>query len=1627
MKRVGLKKKVILPIMLVLTGSVLTVALVVYNSLTGVKADAVFDGITNVINNKTQADETFNIVEVVPDKSMAAFGYLIDGQEPDLGLSGLSTIYNDKGNGPKLREDYIKSVKEKLSSIVDETEEADTKPLYYNGYEESYVNTDENEDGSVKEDSEWTRIDLAGNDVIPAGTKGYTMESVDEGKGDYKYGIEYELAVNDDGNYIGDYEQNVDHYTYVGDAKDVNGNSVGGYYNLEFKASSATNNREYFLQKDENGSYIHKAYKFVKADLLGGSGYKYNVQQAINDKKNLNIFALRNGVYVYIGNTADYTDVWNIDSKYFPDDQNSQVYYEQVEYEYVAPEDIQDDQQYYEIDDSSIQFVADQKGVYSGILDENEPYLKCESSDSTVQNGHFRQKESGNTYSYVGYGKGNYSLIKNEDETLDGSVYTNSIYVKSAFKNRDWFRKYVFQGNDKIKFNVRVVTPNELNPNNISFASIDLLYISGTDLEGNQTYQYNSGNDIGYDDAKTLLTMVRKDEDKLSAIVDYRIIKDKQYYNTNIQKMAGLMACLNDEVVNDNSAYYYDNHLDESSIINMQTTSDKGSLIYNMDDNDQDGYIKKKTYVIPQIDGEKVNFILSDLTKNFGNISSDMGDKTFKKEAETIGFGDVAKYIIELNQIKNNNNSDLLKKEINKAVSMSYIIAYSGKEELQTEPLESLNVLAIQPRAITGGENGNWEEALRTKVMAMLGSNSPEKGKIYITRYSMAEFIGKIEDLSKYDMIYMGLSTNNYNLDRDTRSFTAYNDSSMNGLIYSNIGDVIPVSPYTNGFSGLLDSDYNNSDRNSGLNTSMTKYDQTGYATAANTYRTSGNDITENKIRDLKKYLDGGYPMVLDKDFFDYNSESKVNETVIDNSSNMFSFLKDIYDLDNVVELDKAGKAYNLYNLLNHGKPELDVTAPQNVTDQAYSESSDGKLSIEFTVGNTIKDNADDAVDVELYIDTNLDGKFSETTEKLSTDAYSLYRNGELVKETTSDNSTKLVVNEGGDKYKLVYDLPTGYIGLINWKLVVKEDGNTYRYDYETGFVHMAAADGQKIKVKILQICSPDEPYVSNLETVTKRDLEKWQKEHPNENAPWYGSYMDEKVEELKKNGDYDLNFTTYASNDETLINICKNDKLEEFDMIVLGFADEYKLDNSNGVVDAVKKYIEDGKPVIITKNVFTSCNYFNGNSSQSRGYDVNRILRDVVGMDRYGVLNNKSLLSGKELTDSSEEYSDVLTYAQANSTDIPYKPGSDKKEIVRQSQGYTYINLERNRSSENVYYRTYRDDNQNSQQHNSYWQEKVNVYNDTKELNRGQISVYPYNLTKLNGQLRTADVDAAPYQIDMNEDADGDGETDLVVWFTLYSWGNPNLEMGHSENDARNNYYLYTMRNVTYCGIGSSGANGYTAADESDLFINTIVTAYGTAAHAPNLTVKEGYSKNSADVNVMYSSIDDIIDKQNNEAGNTETTDANLDKTVDAYFTITDNNSILNQDKSSTVEHISFYTEGTKDNHTDEYVDNQTTIYLNKVNWDIYSLTQNGEESEILNDATGSSGKHQDYFSNGVTYKVKVPMSVIPDGKNAIKVYAIAYSDLFRLKKDGTKEKVETPKVYKTFNVQRIGLADLD
>jgi len=53
--------------------------------------------------------------------------------------------------------------------------------------------------------------------------------------------------------------------------------------------------------------------------------------------------------------------------------------------------------------------------------------------------------------------------------------------------------------------------------------------------------------------------------------------------------------------------------------------------------------------------------------------------------------------------------------------------------------------------------------------------------------------------------------------------------------------------------------------------------------------------------------------------------------------------------------------------------------------------------------------------------------------------------------------------------------------------------------------------------------------------------------------------------------------------------------------------------------------------------------------------------------------------------------------------------------------------------------------------------------------------------------------------------------------------------------------------------------------------------------------------------------------------------------------------------------------------------------------------------------------------------------LSALPEGANSIKIYAVGYSKIYQSQVSGGDKETTTAKAYKTFQIQRVGLADLD
>ena len=502
-----LRKKIVVPISLTLTGCLVVAAFVLNDSLTKVDANVAFNGISDIVSSHGK-DKPFNIVEVVPDKKMASIGYLIDGQEPDDWFGTLAQMSDKEGAGVQKRADYMSGLKTKLAPITTEKKD-NTKPLYYEPYEESYVN----------QGNDWSELALVDMDKINQGTEGYKMTKQE--KGDYKFNTDYQLAVNEEGLPTGHYRQNVDHYVFMQGEDETEDGSESvdtgkrGYYSVAFtavKLPDGMTNTKYLVETDNSqkadgntdsgtdgniDSSTDNTTDTGTADDTSDKHVVYSIKSAyaIGSAEGMqNIAKYDPKAYIYRKDNSDITSPYEFVARAdrmasLPD--GSKPDYEKytyctVEMEYVPAGKITDDETYYEVDtEVPIEFNYDETGEYGAVLDSQNPYEKIDDgtqdnqpagktgaddisddasiADSATENndgntgrviltdtdGYFDIVKDSQTYTYVGKGKGDYIMEADKNGSLDYPVNTTRIYYKGGFKNNNWFRIGVFNQEGK--------------------------------------------------------------------------------------------------------------------------------------------------------------------------------------------------------------------------------------------------------------------------------------------------------------------------------------------------------------------------------------------------------------------------------------------------------------------------------------------------------------------------------------------------------------------------------------------------------------------------------------------------------------------------------------------------------------------------------------------------------------------------------------------------------------------------------------------------------------------------------------------------------------------------------------------------------------------------------------------------------------------------------------------------------------------------------------------------------------------------------------------------------------------------------------------------------------------------
>lgn len=1728
----------------ILTATSLTVAAVSMMFIHNPEADAKnasFNGIGSIIKSSTE-ENPFTVVELVPDEKMAKFGYFVEGSEPEDWKKEIALL-----DTKKKRMDYMAGLKNKLATISASDK---TKPLTYNEYKEAYSLDAVN----PADEAKYSSFNLAKPLVMKKGeVSGYKM--VDAAGGSFAFDASFVEQAG------GDYDENVVSYEYT--------ENLDGKYAVKFKKADLSN---------PDGSIVYRASEvreFHNADeikVLGFTRYIYRKAKGATGSNVVYEYALSNKDangysfdfthYDYVLLSFEGVDVSTLTAA----ERTSGVYYLVESAEYLGSE-----------------------AEYDGVLNSVERYKKVASG-----RGHFAVA-SEDSYVFVGKGKGSKKLVEVAGGKLDHDLVIDRVFYTGGFKNNNWFENGVFLKNfsdnnylsttnpdyngEKMKIKVVTLTPAGIdaalaaNPNYLS--NVGLLYIVGSNslVSGIEPNVYKEGNDI---DPNTL-----------------EIIKNEANLN-------------NLPVLIDNKTAAY-----TGSTNMLELAKELISNRKSVDSINYDGHFVNKNVYSLDYDKGNTPFIFEGFASDF--INEKTSDSAFVNEAKKVGFGEVAESIVEENDFVDKNiegTTDNTKKftlEISKARALEYVISYKMRRKRTTDDV--VKILDIEPAKVVG-QDVQDSERMRNKVAKWFSTNGKSINNTSETQPT-TEFIGRIEDLSEYNLIYIGLDTSSFNksgegsvvqvnvpeqvvsdiqvegewinmkqLDRhilpkpvlpktvtvvknqysytipgytipgytipkttktrvvgkkilhwqppytkpgynipsynkyvknETSIITVYNDTNMNGLIYSNVGDIYKDHDSGTMFmGGLLDTDYvkkgskfNNieaykdADPNSdGIKLNYkpnlaewdyhngSVYENKTYTGDIN-FRFPGNDITEEKLDKLKEYIESGYPIVFADGFVNRNGGNiTVNDFKIDNSSRMYElveyaikFRQDNPSKNNVIfeganeSLDGV-ELNSLITNINLPKPEIlleeqhyekDIDIPERITD--YTRIDNSTLEINFKLLNKGFESDKTKFKISLYVDSNFDGKLSGTREIVDRLYYDIFKDNVIYKGDLTASSTSW--------YKVSYKLPKNYVGVIPWKLKVeyKSGNGLKRYANVTGMGYVKRT-GEKQKIKVLQIKSTEYikshlnqiyagqadfyKYNASIKFFTKaqRDtvLSYWdngvgapankmvdgvpQQFYQTRTTFDMGKGKDSTFNELlSKVDDFDIDIDSIGAYDyidkydkwcQKNKNEGKNKRPEEFfdefpikagetkqyDMLVLGFADAFQLPNVKDCLEPIQGYIDDGKPVLFSHDCTSLTNY---RGASHWNYDFNRMIRGQVGLDRYGVLNNWALRvgTGSNKNDDSTSYnsvdyptikantsentmksSELYKIAKDNAErdkndkkDIAYIPRSNKTKIAKEVQGLTYGNLILSTWLKNGH---------------NYTQKTLlkgmTAFKDSKraeQINQGQITTYPFKIKEV---LDIALTHFQPYQLDLNEDEDKDGESDLIVWYTLMSSreeaDNPSHAYNMNPRDVRNNYYIYTKGNITYSGVGHSKV---TDREEMKLYINTLIAAYKAAMIPPSIKFKETGASDAAEKTVSYISYDVSSDASNKGVV--------TDDKEKVYFTPVDYNSFV------------------KNINPD-----MTRVLVKPMNSSggLYKVfTYDGIEMT----STPDSKYGMCYIlKSGERYYFEVPLSELGGDKNKIDIKVFAKSRVAKTFRNPSTTKFEySSETTSTYIVQKRGLFDLD
>ena len=1573
---------------------ILTIALAAgvcqsYGSMEVSAQEMTLPGIEKLVQDTVaSSDGTFHILEIVPSKKDASIGYLIGGEEPvsegrklselpasSERLAAMATIDNNSlgdlagSNGPvsfsayreggsrteEIRGSFVKNTENNGQYTYTQTEsvyrlfrEGDSNERYdrYSTIEASGASNENKQSvspvfskvsGATGGNLEMTIGDAA--DALTAlAPARYALTPDDEnsnGSMNNVNTIDFEAA-----KYVGRevYTKTADDvYTYLG--KVVYGRNLPAGYAIQSTAITSENPSEASENLGEattaENSGMITAASASGNDAAAESGNEMQTISVQSTSGNDIVTSEQNNLYIL--NMANTTPTLWATWRQNPDGTES--------YTLKTP-----------ADGYFVHFTENTSGEYyvsKVTLSSTKGDYKLIDSYQRNDNGKYVLKSSGTMQVHLrdesGYDASNsYDFIG--DNAKDALV---TVAYDGGFYNKEWFKKQVLNLSgtsryetgssstageeiDQLKIEVTTLTVEELaklvNPEEQAYYGVDLDNVDLIYLSGRGSYAAES---VNMTSAATALTKMifgikdttgeRNDADRVPVVMDYgfysqnKTLAEEPNNNQN-NKILTQMVLTILKVSDDNIA---------------KEVASKG-----------DAYWNGQTAASLSL-GDSVKEALYDnvyLNDDSATpyVASDFLTDCKGTAAKVATFGAVLKEIQYENFLaeKNGNASTKLEEKITKASITRYILNwYMHRVTVKSE----ITVLDLEPCY-------DFDANLDKTIKQFMGMGDTYTGKINIRKMASAEFIGKIEDLNEqYDMIYLGAKTGTMNTENGK---TKYNDTTMNGLIYSHVGDYYDYSGESyNDQHRLQDASLNHkiNDNSDDKNNKST------------TYRGPGNDMNSTKYKELLQYVQAGYPVVIADAFLNDAKDAATTKTM-DKNSYFYQFVQQIVSAKDATTGEYLYWQKNVFaesqlleassnleerqrrfcNYLNLSKlsvdwvtnisgerpypEELSYGDNQNDPNQTYLSAIDGKYQLQyiFTLDNRVASSVTASYDCKLFVDKNSDGRFlgsdsignnSNNSEELT--GINVYiRNGDAWNkvEPINNNGSAHYELRTGNVYKVMRQLPDDYVGVIPWKIVFYDNADPLVRTARSGYTAVQV-QGERKKIRILQLKSDNgnnwdlkydgtfQSYISNLKD-------------------WDVQVDSVSVIELLRDR---LHIYDISDTDIENCYVKSYEYFQTYDMLILGFADSYRFgydyrwydvsesqkdghtnlytDKLSGarknlaVGRAVRDYIESGRSVLFTHDTTSYINdmysrrqYNDNGTAESNdngwywGYEFNKTIRASVGLDRYGELKEyyKQMVDWAPNDTERQHYHKYLETLKTYQYDTLKIPNTDID--LNQKEGltkYTVVrflrkqldSLQANKSYKGSLFPVNNELLYKAGFKGKYWDAGWNKASymmkgdyclegasppalKATQVNEGQITQYPYLISKDEikeiNQRKSLKVSSTHYQWlqpNMELDRDGDGRSDIVVWYCLSDIYDSNVQATNiysiCPNDVVNNYYIYTMGNVTYSGAGHSRPDN---GAEMKLFVNTIIAAYNAGVSAPRISFRDdnGYDKES-------------------------------------------------------------------------------------------------------------------------------------------------------------------------------------